>query len=175
MLTMLIAWDEQGNVAGVGHYLVQVDERGDVVGLVDFEAVEDTGHLRLTEDGSQGVWHVGGAAGSGTWPEWIGGNDAEPGIFDFRIQVDRRFKRPIRALVHRKSGHRRDRVAIEREIERRLKEEERAARAEEREARAVDIRDLVGGPGLPLMLDGEGRNRPRFVPANRPVMSVRSG
>lgn len=119
------------------------------------------------------------AAGSGTWPQWLDarGWKAErsgpPG------------QRRITALIHPTSGFRRERAAIEGEIERRLAE--KRAEADQRtatlrasflrlrdaagrfisrqliviEPEPADLRDLLGGPDAPLVLDGEGRTLPR--------------
>jgi len=147
-LVSLIAYDAEGNVVATLDHLVVRDESGMVTGLVDFGAQEDGGG-RLRE-----VWEVSSATGSGTWPEWLG-----PRAADFRVELtDKR----ITALVHKTSGHRRDRAEIEAVIE--------ATEPNERGER--DIRHLVGGPNRPLLLDEEGRTteRPGRQPNRLPVI-----
>lgn len=152
MLAMLLAYDAAGNVIATLDYLVARDERDVVVGLVDFEAHERAGG-EMTD-----VWVVGGADGSGTWPEWLGA-----GAQSFRVVLDGPpGQRRIAALEHRTSGHRRERADVETAIAVRI-----AAAGEE----PADIRDLVGGPGRPLLLDAVGRTLPR-APAQRPALPV---
>lgn len=139
MRSMLLAYDAEGNVVATLDYMVARNEAGDVVGMVDFEAHEIAGG-ELTD-----IWHNDAAAGSGTWPEWIGGR-----AHDFRVELEPgwsrskpRGRRPdhrIRALVHRASDHRRERVAVEVKVE-----------------PGADIRDMIGAPDRPLQLDDEGR------------------
>jgi len=146
MLSMLLAYDSAGNVLGTLDYLVARDEAGNVLGLIDFGAHEEArGKLR-------DIWEVAGAAGSATWPEWLGGQAQE-----FRVELEPGGKR-IAALVHRGSGHRRERAGVEGAIR------ERIAAAE---GRPADIRDLVGGPDRPLVVDEEGRTRARGQQARR--------
>lgn len=138
MLTMLIAYDENGDVVATLDHMVARDEDGNVVGLVDFESHEEA-------DGSlTDVWQVGNAVGSGTWPEWIGSKAYE-------FKVEREGKR-IKALVHKQSGHRREKAAVKAAINERIKAANGAP---------ADIRDIVGGPDRPLLIDDEGRTRPR--------------
>ena len=49
----------------------------------------------------------------GTWPEWIGGR-----AHDFKVELQ---GKQIKALVHKASGHRRERAPVEAEISRRIK------------------------------------------------------
>lgn len=135
MLSMLIAYDAVGDVIATLDHMVARNDEGDVVGLLDFTAIEQAG-TPLTD-----IWVVEHAAGSGTWPEWIGVR-----AHDFRVE---RAAGRIVALVHRRSGHRRERGAIDHAVLKRLQ------LAGGR--RPADIRDLVGGPDRPLILDDEGR------------------
>ena len=152
MLSMLLAYDSAGNVLGTLDYLVARDEAGNVLGLIDFGAHEEArGKLR-------DIWEVAGAAGSATWPEWLGGQAQE-----FRVELEPGGKR-IAALVHRQGGRRRERAVLEAAI---------AERVAQANGRPADIRDLVGGPDRPLRLDARGETvgRPPIAgtPAHLPV------
>ncbi len=138
MLTMLVAYDAAGAIVATLDHLVARNAAGEVVGLIDFEAHESAGG-KLRD-----VWDVGAAAGSGTWPEWLGAR-----AHDFKVELG---AGKVVALVHRTSGHRRARAAIEAAIKGRIK----AAQGE-----PADIRDIVGGPDRPLHLDDDGRTLPR--------------
>lgn len=146
---MLIGYNDDGDVVATLDYVVAYDEAGRAVGLVDFTAHERAGR-QLTE-----LWVNSASVGSGVWPEWIGAR-----AHDFRVELD---GPRIRALVHKVSGHRRERAAIEAEIDRRVEkarqlqaEIDRAPTARRAVVRA-DLRGLVGGPLRPLELDDEGR------------------
>lgn len=89
-----------GAVVGTLDYMVARNAAGEVVGLIDFEAHEAAGG-RLTD-----IWRHSDAAGSGTWPEFIGARAHE-----FRVELDG--SKRITALVHKQSGHRRVRSDIE--------------------------------------------------------------
>lgn len=144
MLTMLLAYDAAGDVIATLDYVVAKDADDNAIGLIDFETHELAGGEH-TE-----IWQVTGAAGSKTWPEWIGGRAHE-----FRVElVGPPGAKRIGALVHKTSGHRRERAAIETAI---------AARIAEADGSPADIKDLVGGPTRPLSLDGSGRTTPRPV------------
>lgn len=146
----LIAYDAEGNVVATEDWTVWVDPdgRGHLIDVEAFEA--DGGKLR-------DLWFVPGASGSATWPEWLGDR-----MYDFRVGLDGRYRLRCRRLVHVRSGIVRERRTFEREFVRRRKEAK---------GRAVDIRDLVGGPGRPLDIDDDGRLRPRRQrdPERRPV------
>lgn len=175
MLGMLLAYDAVGNVLATLDYMVASNETGEVIGLVDCAAHEAAGgRLRDIWDASvfdapipdavrsevakvRGVraqdvtsldpdhpWRVAHETvrGSGTWPEWIGGR-----AHDFQVALDA--QKRITALVHRASGHRRERAELEAAIAHRI-----AAAGDE----PADIRDLVGGPNAPLVLDEHGRS-----------------
>jgi hypothetical protein len=137
-MAMLLAYDVNGNVIATLDYLVHRDDQGRVIGLVDFDTYEQAGG-EMTD-----VWTVEGATGSKVWPEWLGSRAQE-----FQVELDGEpgHKRAV-ALVHRESGERRERIAIEAAIA------ERIAAAGDQPA---DIRDIVGGPGRPLRLNDEGR------------------
>lgn len=189
---MLIAYDSQGNViATLGHSVVH-DDDGDVVGMVDFGAHEQAGgemtdvwiveqEVRGTErpgpdwslcPGGPDVGHradkssgecPGGeyrrfAKGSKTWPEWIAGR-----VYDFRVELHGPpGQKRISALVHRASGARRERAVIEAAI---------ASRIAEANGAPADIRDLVGGPERPLVLDDRGQTASRR-PVTRPQLPM---
>lgn len=149
MLSMLLAYDADGNVVATLDYLVARDDAGEVTGLVDFEAHEAAGG-ELTD-----VWRVDGAKGSKTWPEWIGGR-----AHDFRVELaGPPGGKRIAAIVHRASGHRRQRADVEAAI---------AERIVAANGQPADVRDLVGGPDRPLLIDDHGRTRGRSKPSGTP-------
>lgn len=147
----LLAYDAAGNVVATLDYLTARDAAGTVVGLIDFEAHEAAGG-KLRD-----IWQVNGAGGSGTWPEWLGGRAHDFGI---EIGPDGR----IGALVHRTSGYRRERAAVEAAI----------AAAPTLRNGARDLRGIVGGPQRPLVLDDKGQTVPRSAsmatPAPLPII-----
>lgn len=151
MLTMLIAYNADGEVIATLDYMAARDENGEVIGLIDFSAHEEAGG-KLTD-----VWNVDGAVGSGTWPEWIGSK-----AHDFKVEVDPRTKR-ITALKHKQSGYRRNRAEIEDAIARRI--------ADTPDGKPADIRNIVGGPERPLLLDENGRSQSRR-PVTRPTLPL---
>jgi len=149
----LLAYDDPGNVIATLDHLIARDAAGTVTGLIDFGAHEDAGGEHTD------IWTVEGAKGSKVWPEWLGARAHE-----FRVELEGApgHKR-IAALVHRQSGHRRERAAIE------------AAIAATPFVDGVrDIRHIVGGPHRPLTLDAKGRTmtRPKAVatPAHLPLV-----
>jgi len=100
---MLLAYDGNGDVVATLDHVVARDDHGNVVGLVDFEAHEAAGAEHTD------IWNVSNATGSKVWPEWLGGRAHE-----FRVELaGPPGAKRITALVHRDSGHRRDRAAIE--------------------------------------------------------------
>ena len=140
---MLLAYDVAGNVVGTLDYLVRYADDPDrrPLGLVDFAAHEEAGG-EMTD-----IWTASNATGSKVWPEWIGSR-----AHDFRVElVGPPGRKRIGALVHKVSGHRRERAAIDASI---------AARIEAAGDAPADIRALVGGPDRPLHLDAEGRTLP---------------
>jgi len=143
----LIAYDAAGNVVATLDHLVARSETGKVIGLVDFGAQEEEGELLQ-------VWNVHGAKGSGTWPEWLGSQ-----AHSFKVE---RANGRIAALVHKDTGHRRERDKIEAAIAKRVK-----AAGDN----PADLRDLVGGPDRPLLLDDRGRTRKR-EPVRRPNLPI---
>ena len=185
MLQSLIAYDAQGNVVALKDHMVAKDEDGNVIGLVDFAAHEEAGG-RLRD-----IWENERAVGSGTWPEWLGG-----GAPDFKIALDPnpgQAPARIAALVHKTSGHRRERASIEAAIAERTNEAKLAAKKTGDEQRAllkarkvaakviakftdppikVDLRDILGGPNRPLLLDADGKTmaRPKVTRPNLPVV-----
>jgi hypothetical protein len=152
MICSLLAYSSDGTVVATLDHLVARDADGNVLGLVDFAAHEASGGA-LTE-----IWQVSNAVGSGTWPEFLGGRAHE-----FRVELDGPSgAKRISALVHKSSGHRRDRAAVEAAI----------AAVEPDAVGRRDIRHLVGGPDRPLKLDENGRTigpeQPR-LPAGTPT------
>lgn len=154
MLSMLIAYDASGQVIATLDFCVKRDENGKVIGLIDFDAHERVGG-KLRD-----IWQVDNAVGSGTWPEWISSRAHE-----FRVERDGGL---ITALVHRTSGHRRERAAVMRELR---------ARGQASPDGVIDARDLLGGPDRPLLLDDDGRTRQRVrrPPPNLPSLPMRRG
>lgn len=156
MLCMLIAYDASGDVVATLDHLVSYDADGIPRGLVDFHAIELAGGP-LTD-----VWTNSSATGSKVWPEWLGAK-----AHAFRVElVGPPGAKRIGALVHKTSGHRRERAVIDAAI---------AARIAEAGDDEVDLRDVVGGPGRPLTLDDEGRTAPRpevVAPALPLIMSA---
>ena len=144
MLHSLIAYDASGEIIGTLDHMVAKDDDGNVIGLIDFEAHEKSGG-KLRD-----VWEVSNAVGSGTWPEWLGGR-----AHDFKVELD---GGRIARLRHRQSGHVRDRADIEQRI---------AARIAAANGEPADIRDIVGGPGKPLLVDDEGKTRARLAPQRK--------
>jgi len=154
MLSMLVFWNDAGEVVGTLSTLMVRNENGEVVGHVDFEAVEDSGG-RIRE-----LCDISTAAGGGAWPEWLEGK-----AHDFTVELDPNpspARARIAALVHKKSGHRRERADIEAAI---------AERIQKANGKPADIRDVVGGPNRPLLLDEDGRTKAR-TKAKRPVLPV---
>lgn len=150
----------------------------------------DTRKTYLMDDNGQWVETERRVEGAGSWPEFLGSIDG------FRVE-----RRPgvkggshrIRALVHKASGHRRERAAIQAEIERRVRESIGRAKVRGAEMRAelraqglddalldpppetVDVGDLLGGPADPLLIDDQGRTvapTRRSAPA-LPVVAAR--
>jgi len=133
----LLAYDADGNVIATLDYVVARDEHGEATGLVDFAAHEANGGEHTD------IWNVSNAIGSKVWPEWLGG-----AAHDFRVELaGPSGAKHIAALIHKTSGHRRKRKAIEAAI----------AAVEPDAAEARDIRPIVGGPQRPLALDADGK------------------
>jgi hypothetical protein len=154
---MLIAYDANGNVVATLDYAVQYADDADrtPIGLVDFSAHEEAGGEHTD------IWTVSNATGSKAWPEYLGDR-----VHEHRVEKEGSAgARRIGALVHKESGHRRERAAIESAIEQRIS----AA-----DGGPADIRDLVGGPDRPLNLDDLGRNaeRPKRSTPNLPVAAL---
>lgn len=195
MMSMWLAYDRDGNVIATFDYAVRRDDDGNPISLVDFEAHEAQGgkmrdikdvqrldapipigiarevlgrdplpreHVLLPPDHPFRVAHDR-IVGSAHWPEWIGGRTRE-----FRVELDA--KRRAVALIHKTSGHRRERAQIEAAIA------ERRHYAFQNNLPAADIRDIVGGPDRPLHLDEHGRTapRPKITRPNLPVIARRS-
>jgi hypothetical protein len=137
----LIAYDRAGNVFAWMDHLAIEDTDG-VVRAVDFVGCEREG-VRLRT-----LWLVSGASGSTTWPEYLGDRFSE-----FRVELDARAPLRGRRLVHRGSGHVRDRESIELDIDRRKQAQRRSGR------RTLDVRTFLGSPVRALSLDDDGRTR----------------
>ena len=157
MITMLLAYDVDGNVIATLDHMIVRDAEGNVTGLIDFAAHEEAGG-KLRD-----LWNVPDATGSATWPEWLGA-----AAHDFTVELDKRHKLPLRALIHKDSGHRRERAALEAAITKRI---------EKAKGEPADIRDLVGGPNAHLRLDAKGKTLGRAkqgggTPAHLPVIGA---
>jgi hypothetical protein len=147
MLCQLVAYDAAGNVVAVQSHMAVRGVDGAVVGMIDFETFEQQGNKL------RGIWEVQLATGSGTWPEWLGSQ-----TFDFRVEL---VHGRITALIHKVSGYRRDRAALEAAI----------AAVEPNEHGARDIRHLVGGPTRPLLVDARGHtDGTRVIPPELPMI-----
>lgn len=135
----LLAYDADGNITHTLDYMVRYanDPARTPLGLIDFAAIEDAG-MEMTL-----VWTADGAKGSKVWPEWLGVRAHE---FTVELDGEPGHKRIV-ALVHKYSKTRRERADIEAAIAGRI-----AAAGDS----PADIRDLVGGPGKPLLLDETG-------------------
>lgn len=152
---MLLAYDADGNVLGGLTQLVKYDpETGDVLGLEDFADDEANGRPHAPDPNDPEPWRIGHGSwtigptdgspnpvkGSKVWPEELGGRAAE-----FRVELTGKSgNKRITALVHKTSGHRRVRAAVEAAIT------DRIAKAK---GGPADIRDIVGGPDRPLNID----------------------
>lgn len=147
----LLAYDRSGRIVAAMDFLVARTATG--YGLVDFEATEAAGPLR------DRLWTVSGAAGSGTWPEFL----STESLADFRVELDRAHVHPIRALVHVLSGFRRERRAVADAIAAREEAEAERLRSYLRPGRlvrirgGVDVSDIIGSPERYLVLDDDGR------------------
>ncbi len=161
---MVLAYDADGNVVGTLDHMVQYADDADrtPLGLVDFMGHEEAGGDMTA------VWVVDSGdsthpvKGSKAWPEYLGSR-----AHDFRVELEGPpGRKRIAALVHKDSGHRRERAAIEAAIA------DRIAAAGDQPA---DIRDLVGGPDRPMFLDDRGRTgvRPKATRPSLPL--VRAG
>ncbi len=152
---MLIAYNAAGDIVATLDHLVVRDAGGNVVGLADLDALERDGGEMID------AWTVEGASGSKTWPEWLGARATE---FTVELDGEPGRKRAV-ALVHKTSGHRRERQAIDDEIQR---------RTQQANGEPVDVRDLLGGPDRPLLLDEDGATKPRAnpEPTRLPLVAV---
>lgn len=176
MICGLIGYDSSGNVVATLDYVTARDAAGNVLGLVDFEAHELAGG-RMRD-----VVEFSNAVGSGTWPEWLGMAAHQ---FTVELSQDKR----IAALVHTKSGRRRERAPLEKAIADRIAarrgspwlgagEEPHASHAQEPTGQilggGVYIGDLTGGPGKPLRLDADGKTitDPLPPPPSLPVVGA---
>lgn len=158
---MLIAYTAAGDVVGTLAHQVIYDEDGRPLGLIDFGAHEAAGG-EVTD-----FWVVNSGdpanpvKGAKVWPEWLGA-----AAHSFHVELDGPAgQKRIAALVHKTSGHRRERADVEAAI----------AAVEPDEHGRRDIRAIVGGPMRPLDLDDNGRQRPRVVrtPPNLPLIRAR--
>jgi len=153
---VLIAYDKDHHVIGTLEYLVQydTDEAQTPLGLVRFDIHEENGG-EATD-----IWSHDGAKGSKVWPEYLGAR-----AHDFRVELEGPAGgKRIAALVHKASGHRRERAAIESAI---------ADRIAKANGGPADIRDLVGGPTNALHLDDKGRTAKRPQRPKLPLTAVR--
>ena len=101
MSGMLVAYDAAGVIIATTSFAVSRDDDGNVLGVVDFQAHEDAGGDNLA------IWKVGSAVGSKVWPEGLGGS-----AHQFRVELaGPAGNKHIAALIHKDSGHRRERAA----------------------------------------------------------------
>jgi len=152
----LLAYDTAGTVVATLDYVVARDDEGNVVGLVDFAAHEEAGGEHTD------IFVVSNATGSKVWPEWLGS-----GAHDFTVELaGPPGGKHIAALVHKTSGHRRERATVEANI---------AMRVAVYGPDPADIRDLVGGPDRPLALDDDGKVKVMAPPVrpNLPLVAVK--
>lgn len=156
---MLIAYTDTGEVIATLDYTVMYDDSPDrlPLGLIHFSQHEEAGGSMLD------VWEVAADGltikGSKVWPEYLGG-----AAQDFTVELDGPpGNKRISALVHKVSGHRRERAVIEAAIQ---------ARIDAAQGEPADIRDLVGGPDKPLLLDDRGDKRVIPVVQQRPNLPV---
>ncbi|GAC1673877.1 MAG: hypothetical protein NVS9B8_16500 [Candidatus Limnocylindrales bacterium] len=153
----LIAYDASGNIVATLDHGVAYDAAGHAVGLIDFGAHEANGGEHTD------IWTVSNATGSKVWPEWLSG-----AAHDFRVELaGPPGAKHISALIHKTSGHRRERAVIEAAI----------AAVVPDAAGARDIRHIVGGPTRPLHLDDDGTTigpdhpkAPKGTPAHLPLI-----
>ncbi len=150
MLSMLLAYDADGNVVATLDYVVAYDpDTGEALGLVDFEAVEDDPARALTE-----VWNASNAVGSGTWPEWIG-----TAAHDFKVT---RSGGKITGLTHRTSGAKRSRATVNKAVADAIADSDDPP----------NITPIVGSPAQPLTLDADGNRvaREQAQPTTLPLV-----
>ena len=141
MLCSLIAYDATNSVVGTLDQMVAFDDNHNVIGLIDFAAHEAAGFEHTD------IWREPAAIGAKAWPEWLGS-----AATDFRVELEGPpGRKRIAALVHKTSGYRRERKAIEAAIE------TAPPITLPDGALAMDLRPIVGGPGRPLHLDDEGK------------------
>ena len=148
---MLLGYNAAGEVVATLDYMVAYDADADRTprGLIDFAAHEEAGGEHTD------IWVQQGATGSKVWPEWLG-----VAAHDFRVELaGPAGRKHIAALVHKTSGHRRERAAVEAAI---------AATGPDTKG-ARDIRHIVGGPTRPLELDSDGKTVPRRPNAGTPA------
>lgn len=161
-MPMMVAWDKDGQVVATCSFMARMED-GEVVGHYDFDAAELGGHSL------RDLWVVPRAVGSGAWPEQLGVQAQA-----FKVETRPGPKggtHKVVALVHKDSGHRRERAPIHAEVDRRVG----AARAQEALTGTYgppNITDLVGGYGdnRGLALDEHGRDMPKVV--GRPAPDI---
>ena len=133
-----------------------------VVGLIDFAAHEAG---RRATARHLGTLRCGRLARHGP-------NGSAARAHDFRVELDPnpgKARARIKALVHKQSGHRRERADIEAAISGRIEQAKREGK------KAADIRDIVGGPDRPLLIDEKGKTKKRekVQRPNLPVITAR--
>lgn len=92
----LLAYDRHGVV------IATLDGVWSGADPVDLEGHESAGS-RLRD-----LWQVSGAAGSGSWPEYLGAS-----AYRYRVELDPASPLRIVALVDRETGERRERADVE--------------------------------------------------------------
>lgn len=170
MLTeMLVAYDTDGNVCDVLYTAVRRRRDGTKI-LVDFAAMEmNREPFDNRENPATGVWHHEHAVGSKVWPERLSLRSR-----DWRVEKEGPAGATrLTALVHKTSGHRRERAAIEQAISDRLTEATADAGGELRltmDQYLELLADIVGLPTEPLMLTETGETAQR--PERREVITL---
>lgn len=158
---MLLAYDADGNVIATLDFLVVLDPlTRDAVGLADFAGMEEAAVPFRGPGEHVNVWTIEGAAGSAVWPQYLG-----TAAHDFRVELDE--QKRIQAIVHRPSGTRQTRAALEAAIA------DRVAGAGHGEP--ADLSDLVGGPDRPLEVTPTGAVRRRPDQPESSTLVVRTG
>ena len=154
--TCLLFYDAEGTVVGTLDYMVQYDDDGKPLGLVDFEAHE------LAGGSLREIVEVSDAVGAGTWPEWLGTR-----AHDFKVGLrpgPKGGSHKIAHLEHSKSGHKRVRADVESSLS--------TALAGKGKGDTVHVSHIVGGPGKYLELDDDGKTVPLKARV-RPVLPLR--
>lgn len=205
MLGMLVAYDADGNIIHAREYQWIYDpDTLAPIELANYIAHEEGGgenthwwnklvyDLKGVDKKGNAIWELRAdqpVKGSKVWPEWIGAHALH---FKVRLEGPPGNKR-ITALIHKESGHVRERAAVEQAIADRIDGHVKEAKKHGDEMRAnfrkrnmpesmvsmiqdpapepVDVTDLLGSPDRPLQLDDDGKTKAR-VKAERSKLPV---